>query len=68
MDCPLRALIRGIKSDGAPSTYLITIMPARDRAEVEIGSEELTEGFFEGQTDGDIKAIHYCCKTRQFLV
>jgi hypothetical protein len=65
---PLRALIRGIKSDGASSAYLVTVVPARDKEDVKIDSEELPGGFFEEQTEGNIKGVHFCSKTRQFLV
>lgn len=47
---------------------MVTVVPARDRGDVRITSEELPEGFFEGQTAADIKSVHFCSETRQFLV
>lgn len=43
-------------------------MPARDKEDVKIDSEELPEGFFDGLTEDDIKGVHFCSKTGQFLV
>jgi len=47
---------------------LVTVLPARDNREVKITSEELPEEFFEGQSAADIKSVHFCSETRQFLV